>query len=158
MQKAASTVVQERAVKASAYDDRTELALVEGRVFIAKSRVVAAGVTRLIPSDMEWVSARAGFSACPLWRATPRELTGRTCSLAADRLIGRWLRGNPDATTTLHVLCPPAGRYKADEVQNDRRVGLVQGWCPAKWCRNPDRLAPATTSTAITVEAPRPVS
>jgi thioredoxin reductase (NADPH)/alkyl hydroperoxide reductase subunit F len=118
-------VVQGRAVEISGYDDRAELALADGRVFTAESIVVATGVTELAPSDLEWVSAPAEFSASPLWRAAPQELTGCTYVLGADRPLGTWLRAHPDATTTLHVLCPPADRYKATEVEGDGRVRLV---------------------------------
>lgn len=118
-------VVQSRAVKASGHDDRAELALADGRVFTAESIEIATGVTELAPSGLEWVSAPAEFSASPLWRATPQELTARTYILGADRPLGTWLRAHPDATTTLHVLCPPADRYKAAEVEEDSRVRLV---------------------------------
>ncbi|MET8955500.1 FAD-dependent oxidoreductase [Streptomyces sp. NPDC004533] len=118
-------VVQGHAVRASGHDDRAELVLADGRVFSAESIVVATGVTELAPSDPEWVSAPSQFSASPLWRATPQELTGRPYVLGADRPLGTWLRAHPDATTTLHVLCPPADRYKAAEVEGDGRVRLV---------------------------------
>jgi thioredoxin reductase (NADPH)/alkyl hydroperoxide reductase subunit F len=119
------TVVLGRAIKASGHDDRAELALADGRVFTAETIVVATGVTELTASDLEWVSAPADISASPLWRATPQELTGRTYVLGADRPLGTWLRAHPDATTTLHVLCPPADRYKATEVEDDGRVRLL---------------------------------
>ncbi|MGW2890553.1 FAD-dependent oxidoreductase [Streptomyces griseoruber] len=118
-------VVQGHAVKTSGHDDRAELALADGRVFTSASIVVATGVTELTPSDLQWVSAPTDFSASPLWRATPQELTGRTYVLGADRPLGTWLRAHPDSTTTLHVLCPPADRYKAAEVEDDGRIRLV---------------------------------
>ncbi|MEU0950296.1 FAD/NAD(P)-binding protein [Streptomyces canus] len=119
------TVEQGRAVKVSGHDERAELTLEDGRVLTADTIVVATGVTDLAPSDVEWVTAAADFSAPPLWRATPQELTGRTYVLGADRPLGTWLRAHPDVTTTLHVLCPPTDRYKAAEVEDDPRVRLV---------------------------------
>ncbi|MEV5784559.1 FAD-dependent oxidoreductase [Streptomyces sp. NPDC052287] len=118
-------VVQAYAVKATGHDDRAEIDLADGRVFTSASVVVATGVTELAPSDLEWVSVPAEFSASPLWRATPQELTDRTYVLGADRPLGTWLRAHPDATTPLHVLCPPADRYKAAEVEGDGRIRLV---------------------------------
>lgn len=119
------TLVRGHVLKASGRDDRAELVLADGRVFTAGSIVVATGVTELSPSELEWVSAPTDFSVSPLWRATPQELTGRTYVLGADRPLGTWLRAHPDATTTLHVLCPPSDEYKAAEVEDDGRVRLV---------------------------------
>ncbi|MGX1266916.1 FAD-dependent oxidoreductase [Streptomyces phaeoluteigriseus] len=119
------TVEQGRAVKASGHDDRAELTLADGRLLTAETIVVATGVTDLAPSDVEWVTAPSEFSAPPLWRATPQELTGRTYVLGADRPLGTWLRAHPDVATTLHVLCPSTDRYKAAEVEDDPRVRLV---------------------------------
>jgi thioredoxin reductase (NADPH)/alkyl hydroperoxide reductase subunit F len=117
--------VQGLAAKASGHDDRAELALDDGRVLTAEFIVVATGVTDLAPDDAEWITAPPGFSAPPLWRATPQELSGRTYVLGGDRPLGTWLRAHPKVTTTLHVLCPPADTYKAAEVENDNRVRLV---------------------------------
>lgn len=119
------TVVQGLAAKVSGHDDRAELALDDGRVLTAEFIVVATGVTDLAPDDAEWITAPPGFTAPPLWRATPQDLTARTYVLGADRPLGTWLRAHPDVKTTLHVLCPPADGYKAAEVEADGRVRLV---------------------------------
>lgn len=119
------TIVQGLAVKVSGHNDRAELALDDGRVLTAEFIVVATGVTDLNPTDAEWITASAEFSAPPLWRATPQDLTARTYVLGADRPLGTWLRAHPTVPTTLHVLCPPADGYKAAEVEDDSRVRLV---------------------------------
>ncbi|WP_229914030.1 FAD-dependent oxidoreductase [Streptomyces capitiformicae] len=119
------TLVQGLAARVSGHDDRAELALADGRVLSAEFVVVATGVTDLAPADAEWITASDEFSAPPLWRATPQDLTVRTYVLGADRPLGTWLRAHPDVTTTLHVLCPPADTYKATEVEDDGRVRLV---------------------------------
>ncbi|WP_128380359.1 FAD-dependent oxidoreductase [Streptomyces cavernae] len=119
------TVVQGIAARVSGHDDRAELALDDGRVLTTEFIVVATGVTDLAPSDAAWITASAEFSAPPLWRATPQDLTARTYVLGADRPLGTWLRAHPDVKTTLHVLCPPADAYKAAEVEADDRVRLV---------------------------------
>ncbi|MDG9709679.1 FAD-dependent oxidoreductase [Streptomyces sp. DH10] len=119
------TVFQSLASRVSGHDDRAELALDDGRVLTAEFIVVATGVTDLAPADAEWITASAEFSAAPLWRATPQDLTGRTYVLGADRPLGTWLRAHPNVRTTLHVLCPPADAYKAAEVEADSRVRLV---------------------------------
>jgi thioredoxin reductase (NADPH)/alkyl hydroperoxide reductase subunit F len=119
------TVLQGLAARVSGRDDRAELILDDGRVLTAEFIVVATGVTDLAPSDATWITASAEFSAPPLWRATPQDLTARTYVLGADRPLGTWLRAHPDAPTTLHVLCPPADAYKAAEVEADSRVRLV---------------------------------
>ncbi|MDW8478408.1 oxidoreductase [Streptomyces scabiei] len=118
-------MVQGLAAKVTGHDDRAELALGDGRVLTAEFIVVATGVTDLAPADAGWIAASAEFSAPPLWRATPQDLTARTYVLGADRPLGTWLRAHPDVTTTLHVLCPPADAYKAAEVEHDDRVRLV---------------------------------
>ncbi|WP_216868626.1 oxidoreductase [Streptomyces brasiliscabiei] len=118
-------VVQGCAARVSGHDDWAELVLDDGRVLTAEFIVVATGVTDLVPSDATWIAASAEFSAPPLWRATPQDLTARTYVLGADRPLGTWLRAHPDVTTTLHVLCPPADAYKAAEVEADGRIRLV---------------------------------
>ncbi|MET7693931.1 oxidoreductase [Streptomyces sp. NPDC005483] len=119
------TVVQALAAEVSGHEYRAELALGDGRVLTANFIVVATGVTDLAPADAGWITASAEFSAPPLWRATPQDLTARTYVLGADRPLGTWLRAHQDVTTTLHVLCPPADAYKAAEVEADGRIRLV---------------------------------
>ncbi|MFG2463364.1 FAD-dependent oxidoreductase [Streptomyces sp. NPDC048523] len=118
-------LVRGLAVRVSGQNDRAELVLDDGRVLTAEVIVVAAGVTDLAPTDVNWITASAEFSAPPLWRTTPQDLTARTYILGADRPLGTWLRAHPNVTTTLHVLCPPADAYKAAEVEHDGRVRLV---------------------------------
>ncbi|MER5696099.1 FAD-dependent oxidoreductase [Streptomyces mirabilis] len=119
------TVVHGRAVAVSSSEDRAELALGDGRVLVAETIVVATGVTALTPAEAPWVTAPEDLSVAPLWRTTPDNLTGRTYVLGADRPLGTWLRAHPNASTTMHVLCPPADDYKAVEVNGDDRVRLV---------------------------------
>jgi thioredoxin reductase (NADPH)/alkyl hydroperoxide reductase subunit F len=119
------TVVRDVAMRLSAHDDRAELVVGDGRVLTAEFIVVATGVTDLAPADAAWITASAEFSAPPLWRTAPEDLTARTYVLGADRPLGTWLRAHPNVRTTLHVLCPPADAYKAAEVEQDDRVRLV---------------------------------
>lgn len=120
------TVVQARAIGVSGHANRAELNLEDGRVLTAQAIVVATGVAALTPSDVDWLSAPAEFSAPPLWRTTPNDCIGRTYVLGGDRPLGTWLRAHPGGETTLHVLCPPADDYKTEETVGDERVRLVR--------------------------------
>ncbi|GGP80299.1 FAD-dependent oxidoreductase [Streptomyces melanogenes] len=119
------TLVQERATKVGGYADRAEVALADGRTFLARTIVVATGVAALAPRDVDWVSAPDQFSAPPLWRTPPAACTGPTFVLGGDRPLGTWLRAHADAGTALHVLYPPTDDYKIEEVSRDERVRLL---------------------------------
>ncbi|MEV4333469.1 FAD-dependent oxidoreductase [Streptomyces sp. NPDC049597] len=119
------TLVHATAVSVRGLDDRAELTLEKGDLMTAQAVVVATGVAALTPSDVDWVTTRSAFIAPPLWRAVPQDLAGRTYVLGGDRPLGTWLRAHPEASTTLHVLCPPADDYKVEEVKRDERVRIV---------------------------------
>ena len=119
------TVMHARAAGVRGHGHHAELVLDDGQVLTARSIVVATGVTATTPADVDWVSAPAELPAAPLWRATPDDATGRTYVLGGDRPLGTWLRAHPQATSTLHVLHPPADDYKVAEVADDDRVRLM---------------------------------
>ncbi|WP_030705069.1 MULTISPECIES: NAD(P)/FAD-dependent oxidoreductase [unclassified Streptomyces] len=119
------SVVQGRAVSVTGYDDRAELVLEDGHALRAQLIVVATGVAALAPPDADWISAPAGLSVPPLWRARPADLSGRTYVLGGDRPLGTWLRTHPNSSTTLYVLYPSADEYKIAEVARDERLRIV---------------------------------
>ncbi|WP_369384097.1 FAD-dependent oxidoreductase [Streptomyces sp. cg36] len=119
------TLVRGRATRVGCYADRVELALEDGRTFLARTVVVATGVAALAPRDVDWVSVPDQFSAPPLWRTPPAACTGATFVLGGDRPLGTWLRAHADAGTTLHVLYPPADDYKIEEIARDEHVRLL---------------------------------
>ncbi|MFD8078206.1 NAD(P)/FAD-dependent oxidoreductase [Streptomyces sp. NPDC059718] len=119
------SMMNARAISASANEDYAELVLSDGHALTAGTIIVATGVAALTPVEAAWIRASEGLQPNPLWRATPADLTGYTYVLGADRPLGTWLRAHPTATAKLHVLVPPGDDYKAAEVAHDERVRLV---------------------------------
>ncbi|MBT2369976.1 FAD-dependent oxidoreductase [Streptomyces sp. ISL-10] len=118
-------VIRAYAVSVCGLDDHAELTLEGGGLVSAQAVVVATGVAALTPPDVDWVSTPAQFSAPSLWRAAPQDLAGKTYVIGGDRPLGTWLRAHPEASTTLHVLCPPTDDYKVEEVARDDRIRIV---------------------------------
>ncbi|MGI5346982.1 oxidoreductase [Streptomyces sp. CA-250714] len=122
----------------SAYEDRAETVLDDGRTLAAGAVVVATGVTALTPEHVTWIDAPEGLCPPPLWRARPQDVAGGDAGhagvgrgapavvLGGDRPLGTWLRAHPDAAVHLDVLHPPGDAYKTAELAGDSRVRLYE--------------------------------
>ncbi|MFD9067695.1 FAD-dependent oxidoreductase [Kitasatospora purpeofusca] len=88
--------------------------------------IVATGVRAARPEEAAWLTS-AVDTPPPIWEADAALLAGRrTLVLGADRPLGTLLRAHPDAPLDLVVPHPPGDAYKAEEVEGDPRVTLLQ--------------------------------